>query len=103
MFKFHIEGMSTCVTEMVGKSADDEESCDVTKENGTGCLVICVETTKISHKCNHTIKARKSSAVILIGTESTGSTCEESSKSVESIGTREKCSCDTEVCKHDVK
>lgn len=66
-----MEVISSWVTEMVGKSADNDESCDVSKENGTGCFLICVVTTEISPKRYHTCKECKNSTVILIGAEST--------------------------------
>ncbi len=82
--------------------ADDDESCEVPKVNGTGCLLICVVTTEISPNCNHTCKECKNSAVIKIATESTGATCDDTPKSPESIGARERKPCDTEYGKHFV-
>lgn len=64
----------SCVTEIVGKSADNDEPRDVPKENGTGCFLICVVTTEIPPKCNHTCKECKNSPFIVIGAESTDMT-----------------------------
>lgn len=88
--------------EIVGKLVDNDELCDVLKENGIGCLFICVVIIEILFKCYYICKECKNLIVIFIGIELVGLICEELLKFVELMGIWEKKLCEIEKKSYDV-